>query len=204
LPEPFDADRWANAMTGNDIGRTGQTEISNRVPRTDLDKQIQQIKDGNGNVKVGGNPTSRDRDLRLGDGPDGPKIGDPALDQIAKQEKKPVTRITPVPMPKPPGKDPLPIALVLGRIQGSYMAGLQRCYIKHGLAQDASLVAKVTLTFTVDETGRSTENQAKGANPDVDGCIREQMTGWRFPVPKDSDGDATDAPFKLQLALQPS
>ena len=114
------------------------------------------------------------------------------------------SRITPVPMPKREGKDPLPIALVLGRIQSSYLPGLQRCYVKHGLALDASLVAKVTITFTVDETGRSTENTARGANPDVDGCIRDQMNGWRFPIPKDKDGDPTDAPFKLQLALQPS
>jgi hypothetical protein len=178
--------------------------MPNRVPQTDLDKQIRQIKDGNQNIKVGNAPTSRDRDPRIGDGPPGPTIGDPKLDQVAKSEKQPVARITPVPMPKRPGKDPLPIALVLGRIQGSYMAGLQRCYVKHGLAHDTSLVAKVTITFTVDETGRSTENQAKGANPDVDGCIREQMNGWRFPIPKDADNEATDAPFKLQLALQPS
>jgi hypothetical protein len=204
LPDPVDADRWANALTGNTAGTNGQTEISNRVPNTDLDKQIQHIKDGDKTVKVGGTPRSRDRDPRLGSGPDGPVIGDPALDQVTKKEKPPVTRIEPVPMPRPPGKDPLSIALVLGRIQGSYMAGLSRCYVKHGLAHDASLVAKVTLTFTVDEQGRATDNHARGANPDVDGCIRDQMAGWRFPIPKDEDGDPTDAKFKLVLALQPS
>ena len=120
------------------------------------------------------------------------------------KSKRRAARIEPVPMPRPPGKDPLPIVLVLGRIQSSYMAGLQRCYVKHGLAHDSRLVAKVTLTFTVDAQGRSTENQAHGANAEVDGCIRDQMAGWRFPIPKDSDGDPTDAPFKLVLALQPS
>jgi hypothetical protein len=204
LPDPVDADLWANALTGNASDPKGQTEIAKRSPNIDLDKQVQNIKEGDKTVKVGGTPKSRDGELRIGDGPDGPKLDGPKLDQVAKEEKKPKARIEPVPMPKPPGKDPLPIALVLGRIQSSYMAGLQRCYVKHGLAHDSSMVAKVTLTFTVDAQGRSTENQARGANAEVDGCIRDQMAGWRFPIPKDADGDPTDAPFKLVLALQPS
>ena len=203
LPDPVDVDQWANALTGNVASRTGQTEIASRAPRTDLDKQVQHVKDTGANVKVGGTPTSRDRDPRLGTGPDG-GFGDPSLDQIAKKEKPPVTRIEPVPMPKPPGKDPLPITLVLGRIQGSYMAGLQRCYVKHGLAQDSKMAARVALSFTVDERGGVTNHKAAGANAEVDRCILDQMAGWRFPIPKDADGDATDASFKLVLALQPS
>ncbi|MBA2539041.1 MAG: hypothetical protein H0V17_05350, partial [Deltaproteobacteria bacterium] len=203
VPDPTDAERWAQVLTGNVPGRDGPQEISNRLPDTDLDKQIKNI--GDRVVTNGtGRPTSRDRDPRIGSGPDGPTFGDPRIDQIAKEERKPIARITPIPMPKPPGKDPLSINLVLGRIQGAYMAGLQRCYVKHGLSTDASMVAKVTISFVVDPTGRATENQAKGANADVDSCIREQMAGWTFQVPKDGDGDPTDAPFKLQLALQPS
>ena len=60
------------------------------------------------------------------------------------------------------------------------------------------------VSFVVDDKGASTENSARGANAEVDRCIQDQMGGWRFPVPKDKDGDPTDAPFKLKLALQPN
>jgi hypothetical protein len=29
------------------------------------------------------------------------------------------------------------------------------------------------------------------------------MAGWRFPVPKDKDGEATDASFEIALQLVP-
>jgi hypothetical protein len=204
LPDPVDADRWAQVLTGNLPGINGQNEIHNKLPATDLDRQIRQITDNNQTIRTGGNSRSRDTDTRIGTGPDGPTIGDPTIDQIAKKEQDPKVRITPIPQPPQPDQPTLTINMVLARIQGQYMAGLQRCYAKHGLAIDSTMVAKVKVSFVVDETGSSTENQAHGANAEVDGCIQNQMTGWKFPVPKDKDGDPTEAPFKLQLALQPN
>jgi hypothetical protein len=203
LPDPGDAERWAQVITGNQPGRDGQAELPNRLPDADLDRQIRAIND-RGQEVANPRTTSRERDPRLGDGPPGPTIKEPGIGGPPKEERQPIARITPIPQPKKPGKDPLSINAVLARIQGAYMAGLQRCYVKHGLATDASMVAKVTISFVVDPTGASTENQARGANAEVDGCIRDQMAGWKFSVPKDDDGDPTDAPFKLQLALQPS
>ncbi len=204
LPEPVDANAWAQMITGNDPGKTGQNELPNRIPNVDLDKQIKNVTDSS-RTPTDPTRTPRDPGLRLGDGRPGPTFEDPTMHRPPpKEEQQPIARITPVPQPKPPGKDPLSINLVLGRIQGAYMAGLQRCYVKHGLSTDASLVAKVTISFVVDPTGVATDNQARGANAEVDDCIRNQMTTWRFPIPKDEDGDPTDAPFKLQLALQPS
>lgn len=205
LPEPTDPNAWAQLITGNQPGRNGQNELPNRIPDTDLDRQIQHVNEL-GREPTDPRHTTRDPGMRIGDGPPGPTIKLPQeVSPIdPKKERPPVARITPIPQPRPPGKDPLSIHLVLGRIQSAYMAGLQRCYVKHGLAVDASMVAKVTISFVVDETGAATEHQARGANAEVDQCIREQMVGWRFPVPKDADGDPTDAPFKLQLALQPS
>jgi hypothetical protein len=203
LPEPVDANAWAQLITGNTPGANGQNELPNRIPNTDLDRQIRNVNE-QGRTPADASRTSRDPGMRIGDGPPGPTIEQPGRQEIAKTEKPPVTRITPIPQPKPPGRDPLSINLVLGRIQSAYLAGLQRCYVKHGLATDSAMVAKVTISFVVDATGTATENQAHGANAEVDNCIRGQMTGWKFPVPKDDDGDPTDAPFKLQLALQPS
>ena len=204
MPEPVDANAWAQMLTGNKPSRDGQAELPNRIPNVDLDKQIKKITDA-GRTPTDPTRTSRDPGLHIGDGPPGPTIEQPGtIAQLPKEERKPIARITPVPMPRRGPKDPLSINLVLGRIQGAYMAGLQRCYVKHGLAHDASLVAKVTLRFTVDETGAAIDNKANGSNAEVDGCIRDQMAGWRFQVPKDEDGDPTDAPFTLKLALQPS
>jgi len=205
MPEPVDANAWAQMLTTGTPKPGGQAELPSRIPGTDLDKQIQNLHDRGREPTDGSRPTTRDPGMRIGDGPAGPIIQQPGnVEQLAKQEKPPITRITPIPQPKPPGKDPLSINLVLGRIQSAYLAGLQRCYVKHGLSSDASMVAKVTLSFTVDETGMATDHQATGANPDVDSCIRGQMAGWKFQTPKDADGDPTEAPFKLILALQPS
>jgi hypothetical protein len=201
LPEPIDANAWAQMLTGNKPSTAGgQAELPSRIPNVDLDKQIKNITDA-GRTPTDPSRTSRDPGMRIGDGPPGPTIDQPGvIGQLPKEEKKPIARITRIETPK----DPLPINLVLGRIQNAYMAGLQRCYVKYGLAQDASMVAKVTISFVVDETGASTQNAASGANAEVDDCIRGQMAGWRFGVPKDADGDPTDAPVKLKLALQPS
>src|SRR5690606_25796597 len=92
--------------------------------------------------------------------------------------------------------------IVLSKIQSAYMAGLKRCY-KSYLAKDASARGKVTLSLTVNETGRTTEYNAKGFASEVDACIKSQMGSWRFPVPKDDDGEATEASFSITLQLVP-
>ena len=92
--------------------------------------------------------------------------------------------------------------IVLSKIQSAYMAGLKRCY-KEYLKKDASARGKVTLSLTVNETGRTVQGKAKGFAGEVDACITSQMSSWRFPVPKDSDGDATEASFAITLQLVP-
>ena len=93
-------------------------------------------------------------------------------------------------------------AAVLERIQSTYLAGLQRCY-RLGLAQDATLSGRVSISFTVDDRGQVEDPEADGLSSQVDSCISEQMSRWRFPVPK-KDGAPTDAAFSVSLALQPS
>jgi len=206
LPEPVDTDRWAQIMTGNTTGPNGQNEIKHRLPGATLDKQIANIRDNNMNVVGSSDRIRPDPTLRIGDGPNGPVIHNPtSIDQLVKTDEKPGRVILkPLPQPQPPDRPTLTVKMVLDRIQGSYMTGLQRCYVKHGLSHDLSMVAKVTAQFTVDEKGVSTENVASGASSDVDACIQGQMNSWRFPAPKDKDGDPTEVPFKVQLVLQPS
>jgi hypothetical protein len=44
---------------------------------------------------------------------------------------------------------------------------------------------------------------AHGFAGEVDDCIGTLMTGWRFPIPKDKDGEATEASFSITLQLVP-
>jgi hypothetical protein len=83
------------------------------------------------------------------------------------------------------------------------MPGLQRCY-KKGLAGDGDLAGKINISFTVAENGSVTDAEAHGLNSEVDGCVQDQMTRWRFTQPKDQDGDPTDASFAISLQLTAS
>ena len=91
---------------------------------------------------------------------------------------------------------------MLSKIQSVYMAGLKRCY-REFLKKDASARGKVTLSLTVNESGRAVKGAAHGFASEVDECISGLMSTWRFPIPKDKDGEATDANFEIALQLVP-
>jgi hypothetical protein len=92
---------------------------------------------------------------------------------------------------------------VLDKIGTAYLAGLQRCY-RLGQNEDATLEGKIKLEFTVDEHGRVAEPAAEGLTPKVDTCVQHFMSTWHFGIPKDKDGTATDAAFKIALVLKKS
>ena len=200
-----DAQRFASILTGSEIGRTGQTGMGNRTPGADLDKQIDAV--GNREVVVGndkGGFRTKDRE-GLGTTPDGPNIQNPT--EIAQQKPKdgnePGGRIQIRPLPPEGPGTTLTVAMVLDKIKGPYMAGLQRCY-KTGLRDDSKLSGKINMSFAVTEKGSLEDSSAGGVSSEVDSCIQNFMGTWRFAIPRDKDGDPTDQPFKLSLALQPS
>ena len=133
----------------------------------------------------------------------GPTItNDQTLSHVDHDDHPPSGRVIPGTV-KPAQSTTLTAAAVLDRIQSTYLAGLQRCY-RLGLAQDATLSGRVSISFTVDERGQVEDADAEGMSSQVDSCISDQMSRWRFPVPKDKGGTATDAAFSVSLALQPS
>jgi hypothetical protein len=91
---------------------------------------------------------------------------------------------------------------VVAKLQSAYFAGLKRCY-RNYLAKDPTARGKVALALTVNETGRAIQTTAKGFSNDVDACATGLMTGWRFPIPKDRDGEPTTASFAIVLMLVP-
>lgn len=201
-----DAARFADLLTGEGPNGTSEGDMSKRRPGADLGSQINDVKDSGGKVAIGGGAgrgSRGDGDPRVGTG-GGLKTNGPGGDSIGtgKQvEKGPAGRIS-VSDKQSFDESTLTPDEVLRKIQQAYMAGLKRCY-KQYLNKDASARGKVTLSLTISETGRTTKGNAKGFADEVDSCISGQMSGWRFPVPKDKDGEATEASFAITLQLVP-
>jgi hypothetical protein len=202
-----DAEAMANLMTGEGKNGTSEGDMSARRPQGDLKGEIDAIKEGNKTVGVGGGTNRGSRDgggPRVGTG-SGPQIDGPTGPESAGggkvAEKGPQGRIN-VASKSGGDESSLTPDVVLNKILNAYMAGLKRCY-KQYLNKEASARGAVLLSFTVNETGRLVNGNAKGFAGDVDACIQSQMATWRFPVPKDKDNEATDANFAITLQLVP-
>jgi len=186
---------------GKDVG-----DMSSRQPNTDLGKQITNVREGNKNVANGGGAgrgSRGDGDPRVGTGKGlTVDVGGVSSAGGGKNvEKGPAGRIS-VASKKALDDSSLSPDAVLAKIQQIYMAGLKRCY-KNYLVKDATARGKVTLSLTVTESGSVVNGRANGFAGEVDSCITAQMAGWRFPIPKDKDGDKTEANFAITLQLVP-
>ena len=200
-----DAERMAQILTGTDPSATGFGEMRKRQPGADLDKQLADVRDGNRKVTLGdnGHGCREQPGLHVGDG-HGPDLDDPTLVASPTHHgDEPTGRIVVKPVPGEGPGTTLTVDAVLAKISSVYMSGLARCY-KKGLVHDASLGGKVAISFTVNDKGGLEDASAHGVSTEVDACIQALMAGWRFTIPRDKDGDTTDASFQLALALQPS
>ena len=202
-----EAKKFADLLTGEGADGTSEGDMSKRRPGADLGQQITDVKEGGKTVAIGGGAgrgTRGDGDPRVGTG-SGPKIAGPTGPESAGGgkgvEKAPTGRIN-VSDKQSFDESTLTPDIVLSKIQSAYMAGLKRCY-KTYLAKDASARGKVTLSLTINETGRTTSSGAKGFAGEVDSCIEGLMGSWRFPIPKDKDGEPTEASFAITLQLVP-
>ncbi|HET9627108.1 MAG TPA: AgmX/PglI C-terminal domain-containing protein, partial [Kofleriaceae bacterium] len=202
-----EAARFADLMTGEGANGTSDGDMSARRPGAELGAQINDVREGGQEVRVGGGAgrTSRgDGDARVGTG-HGPAIAGPGGTESAGggkgQEKGPSGRIS-VSDKVAIDETTLTPDAVLAKIISAYMSGLKRCY-KEYLKKDASARGKVTLSLTINETGRTVKGAAHGFAGEVDECIGNLMSSWRFPIPHDKDGDATEASFNLTLQLVP-
>lgn len=180
---------------------------SDRDARNDLAQAIDAVKNSDARVEVGGGSRRRgtrgDGSSNLGTGK-GPAVegpgGSTTKSETKKAEKVPRTRVK-LGGGRSDDETSLNPDLVLRTIQRKYMTGLKRCH-KKALKNDPSAGGTVALKFTVGETGRVVRVRARGFDPTVDTCIQGLAKSWRFAIPKDSDGDPTDATFEVSLALQ--
>ncbi|CAN5917382.1 hypothetical protein BH11MYX2_BH11MYX2_17610 [soil metagenome] len=202
-----EAKKFADLLTGEGEDGHSEGDMSVRRPGADLGQQISAVKECGGTVAIGGVSQHGSRgggDAKLGTN-GGTGIKGPTGTESAGggkgDEKAPTGRIA-VSDKQSFDDSTLTPDIVLAKIQSAYMAGLKRCY-KTYLAKDASARGKVTLSLTINETGRTTSGKAKGFADEVDTCISAQMGSWRFPIPKDKDGEATEASFAITLQLVP-
>ncbi len=92
--------------------------------------------------------------------------------------------------------------VVLRKIQSVYLAAIKRCY-KEYLKKDPAARGKLKLVLTVNETGRAVSTSATGFAKEIDACVAGTMPSWRFPIPKDDDGDPAAATFSIVLNMVP-
>jgi hypothetical protein len=196
-----DANRVAQILTGNDETRGGQHEMNRRQVGADLKDQIDDITRNGRNVRVGDDPRTRDQGARRGTDRGLQLDSQRSIDHMEKT-REPEFIVWAPPAGKPP-KRTLTIDMVLAKIQGQYMQGLQRCY-KRELAGDGGAQGKINLQFTVDERGHTIDVEAKGVSRELETCVAGQMAGWLFPIPKNEAGEADEAAFKLALAFRPA
>ena len=124
------------------------------------------------------------------------KVGLPTLDQWRMGGS------TSCAIAKPDASSPLTHERVLSQIQTAYLASIRICYKEH-LRKNPNARGKVTLSLTVNESGRTTKGDARGFSSEVDACITPLMSSWRFPIPRDGEGQPTTASFAVSLLLQP-
>jgi hypothetical protein len=196
----------ADLLTGEGDNGTSEGDMSRRRPGADLGQQIADVREGGKQVAVGGGSgrgLRGDGNARVGTG-HGPDINGPGGTEVAggpKVERAPTGRIA---IGEKSGDEGVTLSVdaVLSKIRSVYMTQIQRCYTGY-LKKDATARGAITLAFTVNETGRAVSTNASGLNSEVDSCVSSLMVTWRFPVPKDKDGDPTAANFKIKLQLVP-
>jgi hypothetical protein len=195
----------ADLLTGEGPNGNSEGDMSKRRPGADLGQQIADVREGGKQVAVGGGAgrgPRGDGDARVGTGK-GPNINGGGIEVAGgpKTERAPTGRIS-VSDKQTFDESSLTPDIVLSKIQSVYMSQIKRCYTGY-LKKDASARGKVTLKLTVNETGRAVKTSANGFASEVDECIGNLMSSWRFPVPKDKDNEATEAAFAITLQLVP-
>jgi hypothetical protein len=182
--------------------------MDRRKPGSELAGQLDEVAASGARTEIGGGASGRG--TRGGGGPEmgtstGPGVEGPGGPVSAsgpdRQERVPSGRIS-VTDKKSFDDSSLTPDMVYRKIMSAYLAGIKRCQ-KQILLRDPTARGKVKLAFTVNESGRTVSPKATGFDPELDGCITGLMGNWRFDIPKDADGEPTDASFEIALQLVP-
>lgn len=187
-----EAARYADllALPGDSSDNVLSGEIGRTAPGSDLAAQIEAIRDSGAQVATGGAGSRSDRayaDVLFAEDDDPPK-GPAGRIQLRDKRSFDETSLT---------------ADVLARkLLSAYMPGLKRCY-RRALESDPTLQGRLGVDLTVNERGQVEKHGAHSSSSTLDTCVDGLLASWRFNVPKDVDGEATEASFKLTFELTP-
>jgi hypothetical protein len=182
-----EAKRYADLLTADDPPG-GNVLDGTRRPGADLDQQIADVKDSANTVAVGG----------AARGSGGARIGQAGTADATPTPRGHITVVE----KKAFDETSLTPDVVVAKIQSVYMAGLRRCY-GEVLARNATVHGTITLRLTVNEVGRTVRLDVETFDDDLESCVKNAIYAWRFPIPKDQDGEATEANLELKLGLAP-
>jgi hypothetical protein len=168
-----------------DVLVTGEPAATDRTrPATDVGAQISDVREGGKDLRVG---TAYGSSYASG----APMAADPQKrGRISVIEKQAFDNTT------------LTAELVLAKITAAYMMSISRCYRDY-LKKDPSANGELVLKLTVDSVGRAVGATATGVASEIGDCTTAIMASWRFPVPRNANGDPVPAAFQIKLGLVP-
>ena len=86
------------------------------------------------------------------------------------------------------------------KIHNAYIPGIRRFTRK--TLPDPHARVHLTLDLRVNETGRATHIHVRtSSHPEINGCVADASAMWVASVPKDKDGESTDAAFTITLEV---
>ncbi len=91
---------------------------------------------------------------------------------------------------------------VAEKIAKEHLVVLGNCY-RQTLRRDGSVKGKAVLALTVRPDGKVASAKATTLDATLQACFTQAMQSWTFPVPKDADGEVTEAGFQIELVLAP-
>jgi len=140
--------------------------------RSDLARQIEEVKAAGAQVKVGPSVGGR----KEKDAPATPPSNDGPPNTVVVEVRD--VSLSP--------ESSLSTDIAKAKISATYLTGLRRC-VKSFAEKDATTASSFSLTFSINETGMAVDAKATGVTNEAANCIATQAAAWRFPIPKDAD-----------------
>jgi len=91
---------------------------------------------------------------------------------------------------------------VLATIAQKYMVAVKGCYTTV-LHRDPTARGKLKLALSVSESGRVAKVDVESFDPAMSSCVEDLAGRWRFPVPKDKDGETMTSDFRITFQMVP-
>lgn len=89
-------------------------------------------------------------------------------------------------------------ASAVARVVRTNLGAIRSCY-ERASRNNPALSGRLTMRFTVGESGRATSSHVQGVDPDLDQCVERAIQRWIFPVPACGAAD-----YEYPVAVSPA